>query len=181
MRILAQTKYLRISPRKLRLVAEVIKHLPPLEAIEKLRFLNKKGSSMLISVLRQGIGNAKNNFKIEPENLLIEEILVEEGPRLKRIDKSHGARFDRGIKQKRLSHLKIYLKEKEAIKKPELKVTETVAVQEKKTQKTLNKTEKDLSFSREEKKGKKNLENKEILKEKTLFKKKTKKVKSKNK
>lgn len=117
MEVIAQSNYLRISPRKLRLVVSAIDKLAVSEALDKLRFVNKKGGEIVLAVLHQAIGNAKNNFKLNPENLIIKEILVDEGPRLKRMDKSHGARFNRGLKQKRLCHLKIFLKEKIAEKK----------------------------------------------------------------
>lgn len=112
MEIIAQSKFIRISPRKLRLVVDAIKNLSPLVSLEKLKFINKRGAEFLIDVINQAIGNAKNNFKLNPENLVFKEILVSEGPRIKRMDKSHGAKFDRGIRQKRMSHIKIILTEK---------------------------------------------------------------------
>lgn len=118
MDIIGKTTFVRMSPRKIRLVAEVIKDLPPLVALERLKFIKKRATLPLINVLRQAIGNAKNNFNLNIENLVIKEIQILEGPRLKRIDKSHGARFDRGIKQKRMSHIRLVLGER-TIKKEE--------------------------------------------------------------
>ena len=112
MEIIAKSNYLRITPRKLRLVAKAIKDMSVFKALDKLKFIDKKGHELISAVLHQALGNAKNNFKLNPDNLVIKEILVDEGPRLKRMDKSHGARFNRGLKQKRLSHLQIILKEK---------------------------------------------------------------------
>jgi len=112
MEVSAKTTFVRMSPRKIRLVAKMIKNLPPLVALERLRFVEKRARGPLINVLRQTIGNAKNNFNLDINNLIIKEIQVLEGPRLKRVDKSHGARFDRGIRQKRMSHIKIVLEER---------------------------------------------------------------------
>ena len=112
MEVVAKSKYLRISPRKLRIVADLIKGTAPITALEKLKFINKSAAKFLINVLRQAIGNAKNNFQLKPEDLKIKEILVAEGPRIKRLDKSHSARFDRGIRQKRMSHIKVILSAK---------------------------------------------------------------------
>lgn len=112
MQVVGKSNFIRISPRKIRLVAKIIKNLPPMVALERLKFVEKRAKEPLINVLRQAVGNARNNYKLNIDNLIIKEILVLEGPRLKRIDKSHGARFDRGIRQKRMSHLKIVLEER---------------------------------------------------------------------
>ena len=112
MEIIAKSNFIMMSPRKLRLVGETIKNLPVLEALEKIKFIKKRGTEPFINVLKQAIGNAKNNFNLNGENLIIKEIIICEGPRLKRMDKSHGARFDRGVRQKRMSHIKIILTEK---------------------------------------------------------------------
>ncbi len=112
MLVIAKSNFIRTSPRKIRLVAKSLRGVPPEVALEKLKFIGKKAVLPLIEVLCKAIGNAKNNYKLDVNNLIIKEVLVSEGPRLKRMDKSHGARFDRGIKQKRMSHLRIILEEK---------------------------------------------------------------------
>jgi len=112
MEIIASSQFIRIGPRKMKLVADAVKAQAPLAAIEQLKFFNKRAAQYLIKVLSQAVSNAKNNFQKKPENLIIKQILINEGPRLKRLDKSHGARFDRGRRQKRMSHIKIILSEK---------------------------------------------------------------------
>ena len=92
-----EAKYLPISPRKLRLVAEAVKRLEPEEALRKLAFLNKKGAQFLIKAIKTALADAENNFGLAKDSLRFVEILVNEGPRLKRRDKSHGARFNGGI------------------------------------------------------------------------------------
>lgn len=110
----AQKKYIRISPRKLRLVANAVKKLPPQEALAKLKFINKRGAGILAEVLKQAIDSAANTLKIDTEKLKFKEIVVNEGPRHKKRDKYHGARFDPGVIQKRTAHLRIALEEKGA-------------------------------------------------------------------
>ena len=111
MEIKASATYLRISPRKLRLIADGLRGLSPALALEKLNFQNQHGKVYLEKVLKQAVANAVNNFKLGKENLTIEKLEVGEGPRMKRMDKSHGARFDRGVIQKRTAHLSITLKD----------------------------------------------------------------------
>ena len=130
MQVIALKKNLKASPRKIRLVVKTIKGFSPKAALDHLAFIDKKKTAgFLIDVLKQAMGNAKNNFKLDPESLYIKEIIVDEGPRYKRMDKSHGARFDRGVRKKRLSHLKIILESKTVEKKiteekkPEPKMT----------------------------------------------------------
>ncbi len=119
MEIKASATYLRISPRKLRLLAKSLRGQTPQKALEKLQFYPQKGKEFLIKVIKQALANAKNNFKIT-KNLKIKEIQVGDGPAFKRLDKSHGARFDRGIIKKRTAHLYLTLEAPEK-KSPESK------------------------------------------------------------
>jgi len=96
---------LPISPRKLRLVAEAIKSKTPAEALVILPFLNKKGAKFLYKAVKTVIADAEHNFHLNPASLRFQKILVNEGTRLKRLDKSHSARFHQGLIQKRHSHL----------------------------------------------------------------------------
>ena len=64
MDIKAEAKYLRISPRKLRLVAETVKKMPLEMATANLTLMNKKGASLLLKLLKSAISNAKNNLNI---------------------------------------------------------------------------------------------------------------------
>lgn len=112
MEIKASAKYLRASPRKVRLVARAVAGLPPSEALNRLSLLPKRASVLVAKVIKQAVANGENNFKINPEEYIIGEIRVGEGPRMKKIDKSHGARFDGGIIRKKFCHLWVVLKGK---------------------------------------------------------------------
>ncbi len=109
MEITAYSKYLKVSPRKMRLVANFAKKLKIDEALIKLPLLHKKSCLPVLKVLKSAIANATNNFGIDKTNLKIKNIIVEEGMRMKRMDRSHGARFNRGLIQKRLSHVRVIL------------------------------------------------------------------------
>jgi len=84
MEIIAKSDFIRISPRKLNLVAQTIRGLRVGYALEVLKNLNKKAAQPLILTLKQGIGNAVNNFKLDKENLVIKKVEVGKGPILKR-------------------------------------------------------------------------------------------------
>jgi len=114
MKVIAKSDFLRISPRKLSLVAQSIKGLKVTYALEVLRNLNKKAADLLILTLKQGIGNAVNNFNLDKESLVIKKIEVGKGPILKR-----GRPVARGQWHpilKRTSNLKIFLKGEEKTK-----------------------------------------------------------------
>lgn len=102
-----QSNYLPISPRKLRLIVKEIKPMNPDQALRKLAFLNKKGARFIIKAIKTVLADAENNFGLNLTSLSFKEILVNEGPRLKRRDKSHGARFNGGLIMRPKSHLVI--------------------------------------------------------------------------
>ncbi len=108
--IYARSSFVHTSPRKLRLVARAVAKLSPMQAINQLRVMDKKAATPILKVMEQGVANAKNNFQISPAALKIDSLQIEEGPRGgKKTDKSHSARFDRGIKRKRLAHILLRL------------------------------------------------------------------------
>jgi len=103
-------KNIKISPRKLRLLATSIKKLSPQIALTKLSLTNTKAARVLASALKTAISVAKNNYNLSPETLKFDTITVNEGPKTKRMDKSHGSHFARGIIIKRHSYLTIIVK-----------------------------------------------------------------------
>lgn len=84
MEIKASLNYLRISPRKVKLVADLIRGLNVDKAQAQLQFLTKKAASPILKLLNSAIANAKHNFNLEKENLYIEDIGVNQGSTLKR-------------------------------------------------------------------------------------------------
>jgi large subunit ribosomal protein L22 len=105
-----ELKSLPVSPRKLRLVVNMVKRHKPTEALRILPLVNKKGARFVLKALKSVVSNAKNDFGLDLKNLEFEEVVVNEGPRLKRRDRFHGARFSGGLIQKRRAHLKIVVK-----------------------------------------------------------------------
>jgi large subunit ribosomal protein L22 len=112
--ITAKASFVHTSPRKLRLVAKAVSALTPEKAVWYLKMINKRAARPLLLVMQQAIANAKNNFAANPGLLMIESLQVMEGPRgAKRTDKSHGARFDRGVKRRRMAHILVKLSVRE--------------------------------------------------------------------
>jgi len=80
----AQLKYLRIAPRKTRLLADVIRGLGVNEAEARLVLAPQRSGAPLLKLLRSAIANARNNFKIEPAKLFVKTISVDQGPKFRR-------------------------------------------------------------------------------------------------
>ncbi len=107
MEIKAELKFARISPRKARLVAANLHKMRLDEALTQLEFSEKKAAGLIKSVLNSAIANAKNNFGINKEDLVIKQVDVLPGPFYKRWRAvSRGAAH---LYKKRTSHIKVIL------------------------------------------------------------------------
>ncbi|MCX6090904.1 MAG: 50S ribosomal protein L22 [Atribacterota bacterium] len=101
----ATAKYIRISPRKARQVADVIRGKKANEALAMLKFLSKKSASLLYKVLKSAVANAENNWNVDGDDLIVSQAYVDQGPTLKRIrPRAMGRAF---VILKRTSHLTI--------------------------------------------------------------------------
>lgn len=109
MEIKAITNQTRISPRKVRLVADSIRNMSIDDALLALRVTKKRGAYVLTKTLTSALANAQNNNKIERANLRIMEILVSDGPALKRYHASTRGRIH--PYKRRSTNLQIILKE----------------------------------------------------------------------
>ncbi|UCC95431.1 MAG: 50S ribosomal protein L22 [Candidatus Omnitrophota bacterium] len=102
----AETKYVRISPLKVRPVAELIRGKKAANALTLLELLNKKGAYLLKKVLHSALSNAKNKG-YEEDKLFISKVIANPGPTLKRW---RAASFGRATMiRKRTSHILIEL------------------------------------------------------------------------
>lgn len=109
MEVKAKIKFIRMSPTKVRLVANLIKKLPVLKALDQLQFINKLAARPVAKLLKSAIANAENNFELVKDNLFIKEITVNEGPTLKRwMPRAHGRATPI---RKRTSHINLILEE----------------------------------------------------------------------
>ncbi|MFT5426110.1 MAG: large subunit ribosomal protein L22 [Gammaproteobacteria bacterium] len=101
----------RLSPQKMRLVADQVRGLPVEKAIDVLTFSNKKAAAVIKKVLESAIANAEHNDGADIDELRISEILVDAGPTMKRLRPRARGRADRIIK--RTSHVKVTVSETE--------------------------------------------------------------------
>lgn len=108
----AIARYVRISPQKARLVADLIRDRYVGEALTILRFSEKKKASLIIEkVLRSAIANAQQKSpQVDVDDLYISRIFINQGPQMKRIRPAPMGRAYRVLK--RTSHVYIYLEEK---------------------------------------------------------------------
>ena len=113
MEVRAIQKNVKMSPKKLRFVADVARKMKPIDAIEKLPFIGKKAAEPIILVIKSALANAKNK-EIDATNLVFKELQINEGPRLKR-----GRPVSRGRwhpYKRRMSHIRVVLETKEIVK-----------------------------------------------------------------
>jgi len=87
MAVTAKLNYLRIAPRKVRLVVDLIRGKTVGEAQTILNFTTKRANKPLLKLLKSAAANAKHNFQIDESNLYISKIVVDEGKRVKKIKK----------------------------------------------------------------------------------------------
>jgi large subunit ribosomal protein L22 len=109
MEIKAQAKHIRMSPRKVRVVVDVVRGLEVSQAIDQLKFINKKAAQPIIKLLNSAVANAINNYELEKNNLYIKEIRVDEGTTLDRwMPRARGRATPI---RKRTSHINVVLSE----------------------------------------------------------------------
>jgi len=138
----AKLRYLRISPRKVRLVADLVRGMGALKARHQLELLNKKAALPMLKLLNSALANAEHNDKIKAEDLYIAELRVDEGPTLKRwIPRARGSAS--GI-NKRTAHITLGL-EKEGVVPGDVK-EEDKKVKKDKSDKKDKKQDKDVKI-----------------------------------
>jgi len=107
----AQANYVRMTPRKLRLVAGIMKKLSVNDAEAILLLQSRRAAQPLLKLLRSAVANAKNSGRVSPEQLFIASVLVNQGPMLKRY--LPRARGSASPIQKKMSHVTLVLGERE--------------------------------------------------------------------
>ena len=106
----AVARYVRIAPRKARVVMDLIRGKSVQEALGILRFIPKKGSQIIEKVLTSATANAQNNLDLDPAELYVVRAYVDEGPTLKRY---HPRRMGQAFPiLKRTSHITVVVGEK---------------------------------------------------------------------
>lgn len=105
----AIAKYVRLSPQKARLVARNIKGLPVEDAMNILRFTPKKAAQMIGKVLHSAIANAEQLPGVDVDSLVVKQVVIDEGPTMKRIMPRAMGRANRILK--RTAHITVVVEE----------------------------------------------------------------------
>ena len=107
----AELRQVRISPRKVGIVLDLIRNKPADIALATLDLTPKAASPIVAKLVKSAMANAENNFSMDKDNLYVSECFVTPGPIMKRImPRDHGRAY-RILK--RTSHVTVVLKEKE--------------------------------------------------------------------
>jgi large subunit ribosomal protein L22 len=106
----ASARGLHLSPRKMRLVTNLLKGMNVGDAVTQLQHLNKKGAPMVAKLLKSAVANAQNNFSLNPDHLFIKSITADMGNVMKRyFPRARGSAY---VIRRKLSHVNIVLEER---------------------------------------------------------------------
>ena len=111
MEVSATLKNIRHSPRKVRLVVDVVRGRQVDDALDILRNMPQHSARDVYSVVKSARANAENNLLLTPETLYIKTIYANEAPRMKRIHARARGRADRIIK--RMTHVTVVVEDRE--------------------------------------------------------------------
>jgi large subunit ribosomal protein L22 len=114
MEVKAIAKYVRVQPRKVRIIADEVRGKSAVHTVSLLRYHTGKGAQALHQVLVSAMANAQENHNLSPDQLKIAAITVDEGPRLKRMQARAMGRGNRIIKK--TSHITVVVEDYEAPK-----------------------------------------------------------------
>jgi len=106
----AKARHVRISPRKVRLVMDMVRGKPVEEALQVLGLVRKSASPVIAKVIRSAMANAENNHDMSTDGLIVARAFVDEGPTLKRFMPRAMGRAT--MIRKRTSHITVVLSEK---------------------------------------------------------------------
>jgi large subunit ribosomal protein L22 len=111
MDVQATSKYLPVSPTKIRLVCDQVRGLNPRNAVAMLRYMPQKSAPLVLKVIESAMANAENNFELDPAELIISQIFANEGPRRQWRRFGARGRFKPWIR--RTSHVTVILSERQ--------------------------------------------------------------------
>ncbi|MGA8943431.1 MAG: 50S ribosomal protein L22 [Thermoactinomyces sp.] len=107
----AVARYVRITPRKARLVMDLIRGKSVEEALAILRFTPRAASPIIEKVLTSAVANAEHNYNLDTSRLVVAKAFVDEGPTMKRY--MPRARGSASRINKRTSHITVVVSEKQ--------------------------------------------------------------------
>jgi large subunit ribosomal protein L22 len=105
MQTVAKLKFVRLSPQKARLVADQVRGKPVGQALQILKFSDKRAAGIVRKVLESAIANAEHNNGADVDELKVSVIMIDEGPTMKRLRPRAKGSADRILK--RTSHITV--------------------------------------------------------------------------
>jgi len=109
MEVKAVVRHVRISPQKVRLMADAVKGKPVEKALSTIRFMPQKAAGIVEKVMRSAVANASDRPDIDIDSLIVSNLIVDNGPMLKRFRARARGRGTRILK--RTSHITVVLSE----------------------------------------------------------------------
>ncbi len=106
----ARLSYARITPRKARIIANLIRNKDVTAAINSLRFLHKAGAPMFFKLLVSAVANAEDKGDVDVDQLFVSKVMVDQGPKLKRWRPRAQGRATRV--EKKTSHIVLEISQK---------------------------------------------------------------------
>lgn len=107
----AVTKYAMGSPLKARRIVNVVRGMPALQALEVLDLMPQAAATLVAKTIKSAVANADENYGLDAGDLIVAEIMANEGPRLRRV--RFGARGRVKPIRKRTCHITVVLEEQE--------------------------------------------------------------------
>lgn len=109
MEIKAVSKYMRISPQKVRRLVDAVKGKPVEKGLDILKFMPQKAAKIVEKTMRSAVANADQNPDVDVDSLIIRNIIADQGPTLKRFRARARGRGTRILK--RTTHITVILTE----------------------------------------------------------------------
>lgn len=107
----AEAKHIRISPRKMKAIADLVRGKNIKDARAILKFTPRKGAEIFLKVLNSAVANAENNNHLDVDTLIVKDIYANQGPTLKRWNAGSMGRANPVLR--RSSHVGVIVAEKE--------------------------------------------------------------------
>jgi large subunit ribosomal protein L22 len=170
--VTASAKYLRLSPRKVRLVTNLVKGMWALDAVAQLQFVNKKPAIYVSDVIKSAIANGANNFNLRKESLYIKSITCDAGPKMKRyMPRAQGRASEI---RRPLAHINVLLEERSGSTKNRFNFGSTkksrgAAGEEKNSKQELSEEKNTPSLKSQIEKGEQSIKKSNVTQKRRLF------------
>ena len=110
MDVIAKSKYVRMTPRKVRLVVDAVRGKSVIEALDMLKFMNRAAAHEVAATVKSAAANAEQNNHMDTADLFIAEIYADEAPTAKRFQPGPRGRANPILK--RTSHITVVVRER---------------------------------------------------------------------